>query len=156
MKFKDIAKMFILGLVLVLSACSSGGGNPNPDPDPDPDPVNALAGTYNGDLAEDVTGNFSLVTFKIDSAGNLTGTTTAKDASDAPEGEKGTITGKVTLNASSVEANITLESPSLGTFTIEKMLGTFGLGKLSFGYGAVKDENGTFLGTSGVLVSTKE
>jgi hypothetical protein len=68
-------------LALVLSACRGSPTNPDPDPDPDPHP-NELAGTYNGEVTVSDAGLFALTTFTIDNAGNLTGTTTAKDVGD--------------------------------------------------------------------------
>jgi hypothetical protein len=102
MKFNDITKMFILGLILVLGACSSGGSpNPNPDPDPDPDPDNVLAGSYVGTAqfeAGDIFYTSSIASFTISNTGALTGTVTAEKPSDVPAGEKGTVTGTITID----------------------------------------------------------
>jgi hypothetical protein len=149
----------ISSLVLVLSACGGSPNNPpgNNPPGNNPPGNNSLAGTYNGDLAEDVSGFFSLLTFTIDNAGKITGTTTAKDVGDAPAGEKGTITGTVKLaSAGMTEGDITLESPSLGKFTIVAMKGFYNQGDMTLGTGTVRDENGAFLGTSGLLIAKKE
>jgi hypothetical protein len=150
--------MMVGALVLVLSACGGSSDPPtNNPPTNNPPANNGLAGTYNGDLAEDVSGFFSLLTFKIDNAGNLSGTTTAKDVGDAPAGEKGTMTGTVKVtSAGMVEGDITLESPSLGKFTIQAMTGFYSQGDITLGTGTVRDANGAFLGTSGLLIAKKE
>jgi hypothetical protein len=149
----------ISAFVLILSSCGGGSSNPpgNNPPGNNPPANNSLAGTYNGDLAEDVSGFFSLLTFTIDNAGNLAGTTTAKDVGDAPQGEKGTVTGTVKLVSSGItEGDITLESPSLGKFTIVAMKGFYSNGDITLGTGTVRDANGAFLGTSGLLIAKKE
>jgi hypothetical protein len=156
-------------LALVLSACGGGSSNPDPDPDPDPnpDPDNALAGSYLGEFQNEVgpiffTGPASLT---ISDTGELTGTVTAQNPSDVPEGEEGTITGTVTIDSVTGDAgfasmDITLESPTLGTYTLTGGTGQYGTtaGKLQFAVSGftVKDSSGTFLGTGGTILGSKQ
>ena len=161
---RNISKLLILGLVLVLSAC--GGGSPNPDPDPDPD--NALAGSYVGTVqfeAGDVFFTSSIASFTISKTGALTGTVTAEDPSDVPAGEEGTVTGTVTIDSVTGDAgfasiDMTVESPTLGKYTLTGGKGQYGTiaGETQFAVSSftIKDASGTPVGTGGTIIANKQ
>ena len=69
--------LFVAGL-LTLAACGTGGGTPPGG--------TQLAGTYNGSLqiADATPFVDTITTFKLDSAGNLSGTTTSRDRTPVP------------------------------------------------------------------------
>jgi hypothetical protein len=162
----------ISAFVLVLSACGGGSSNPNPNPNPNPkpDPDNALAGSYLGEVQVEVGSSgpvfyTSTASFTISNTGELTGKVTAKDPSDVPAGEEGTITGtvkidNVTGNAGFVSIDMTVESPTLGKYTLTGGIGQYGTvaGKLQVGVSGftVKDASGTFLGTGGTILGSKQ
>jgi hypothetical protein len=144
-------------LALVLSACRGSPTNPDPDLDPDPHP-NELAGTYNGEVTVSDAGLFTLTTFTIDNAGNLTGTTTAKDVGDAPKGEKGTITGTIKPASDPIflEIDLTLESPTLGRFTLRESDGIYAEKNLAASGLTTRDTSGTFIRNGSIITVAKE
>jgi hypothetical protein len=163
----------ISALVLVLSACGGGSSNPpgnnppgNNPPGNNPPANNALAGTYLGEMyIEGGVGYFSNASFTISDTGELTGTVTAKDPSDVPAGEKGTVTGTVKIDSVTsaggfTSIDMTVESPTLGKYTLTGGIGQYGTvaGKLQFAVSGftTKDASGTFLGTGGGISGSKQ
>ncbi len=147
--------VIVSAFVLLLSAC--GGGSSTPAPTPTPQPNTGIVGTYNGEI---VIGNSNpfvsvITTFTIDSTGRVTGATTGTQSSDAP-GEKGTLRGTITgTNTTSLDFNLTFDSPTLKKYTgtgkgqyagINKNLGALLTGK---------DASSTFVGDF-IITSTKE
>lgn len=171
---KRFSLIVLSALMLVLSACGGGSSNPpgnnppgNNPPGNNPPTSNALAGTYLGNFQNEVGPLFFTgpASFEISNTGQLTGTVTAEGPSDAPVGEKATITGTVTISnvtgdAGFASMDITVESPTLGKYTLTGGTGQYGAiaGKLQFAISgfAVKDTSGTFLGTGGTIIGNKQ
>jgi hypothetical protein len=169
------AFVLVSALVLVVSACGGGsstppGNNPpgnNPPGNNPPATNNPLAGSYLGNFQNEVGPIFFTgpASFEISTTGQLTGTVTAEDPSGTPVGEKATLTGTVTTDnvtgdAGFASMDITVESPTLGKYTLTGGTGQYGTtaGKTQFAISGftVKDSSGTFLGTGGTVLGNKQ
>jgi hypothetical protein len=152
-------------LVLVLSAC--GGGSTTP-PGNNPPAANALAGSYVGTVqfeAGDVFYTSSVASFTISDTGALTGTVTAESPSGVPAGEEGTVTGTVKIDSVNsvggfASIDMTVESPTLGKYTLTGGVGQYGTvaGKLQFAVVnfTIKDASGAPVGTGGTISGNKQ
>jgi hypothetical protein len=156
--------LIVGSLLFILSAC--GGGSSTP-PGNNPPAANALTGTYLGNFQIETGPIFFTgpASFTISNTGELTGTVTAENPSDTPAGEKATLTGTVTVNnvtgdAGFTSMDITVESSTLGKYTLTGGTGQYGAtaGKLQFGVRGftIKDSSGTFLGTGGTILGNKQ
>jgi hypothetical protein len=163
---KRFVLVMVSALVLVLSACGGGSDNNNP-PGNNPPATNVLAGSYLGNFQNEVGPIFFTgpASFTISATGQLTGTVTAEDPSGTPVGEKATLTGTVTIDnvtgdAGFASMDITVESTTLGKYTLTGGTGQYGTvaGKTQFAVSgfAIKDASGTFLGTGGTISGTKQ
>ncbi len=161
--------IILSALVLVLSACGGGSSTPpgNNPPGNNPPATNALAGSYLGNFQNEVGPIFFTgpASFEISSTGQLTGTATAESPSDMPVGEKATLTGTVTISnvtgdAGFTSMDITVESPTLGKYTLTGGTGQYGTiaGKVQFALSGftIKDSSTTFLGTGGTFLGNKQ
>ena len=162
----------VSALVLFLSACGGDSATNNPPgnnpPGNNPPATNALAGSYVGTVqfeAGDVFYTTPIASFTISNTGALTGTVTAEAPSDVPAGEKGTVTGTVTIDSVTAGAgfasiDMTVESPTLGKYTLTGGIGQFGTiaGKTQFAVSnfTIKDASGTPVGTGGTIIGNKQ
>ena len=137
---KQFASSLLITGLLFLAACSSGGTTPPTD-------SVQIAGTYNGAFVIGNSTPFVSVktTFKVDAAGNVSGTTTS--VNDRFPNDKGTIQGTIQGgSASSLNYNLQFESPAMGKYA---MTGKGVFSSLTNELGAnmsAKNSAGTYIG----------
>jgi hypothetical protein len=139
----SLKSMLLTGL-LFLTACPTGGGTPSPPTD-----SLQLAGTYNGQFVIANSNPFVDVktTFKIDAAGNVSGTTTPSNINAAAD--NGTIQGTIRGgNAYSLEFNLQFESPAMGKYAMTGKGIYSSLSKDLAGDLTAKNSAGTFVGNA--------